>query len=56
MFADSVIAWAITLVCAYLMGSFSTSITVALSLIHISYRNTGAGQVTLSMLIYYNRE
>ena len=43
MFADSVIAWAITLVCAYLMGSFSTSITVARLFYHQDIRKMGSG-------------
>ena len=43
MFADSVIAWAITLVCAYLMGSFSTSITVAKLFYHQDIRKMGSG-------------
>ena len=43
MFAYSVIAWASTLVCAYLMGSFSTSITVAKLFYHQDIRKMGSG-------------
>ena len=43
MFPHSLWAWALALVCAYLMGSFSTSITVSKLFYKTDIRKMGSG-------------
>ena len=43
MFPHSVWAWGLAMVCAYLLGSFSTSITVSKLFYHQDIRQMGSG-------------